>query len=109
MARKKEMDNLAKDAAAAKAAGMSYGRWKAMQENPVVIKKKVEIPETWKICPHCKKPFKPNQNGSKQIYCEISCQRGAQRERNIANGKSQEYYRRYKEKKLAEKAGAENG
>ena len=31
-AKKKEMDNLAKDAAAAKAAGMSYGQWKAMQE-----------------------------------------------------------------------------
>ena len=108
MAKKKEMDNLAKDAAAAKAAGMSYGKWKAMQYNPVVIKKKEEIPEGWKVCPHCKKPFKPN-HGNKQIYCEVTCQREAQKERDIANGKRQECYRRWKEKKLAEQEGAENG
>ena len=42
--KKKELDKLAKDAAAALAAGMSYGRWKAMQDFPVVIEK-----ETGKI------------------------------------------------------------
>ena len=109
MAKKKEMDNLAKDAAAAKAAGMSYGQWKAMQYNPVVIKKKDEIQEGWKVCPHCNQPFKPSQQGSKQIYCELTCQRETQKERYMVNGKNKEYQRRYKEKKLAEQAGAENG
>lgn len=51
MAKKKEMDNLAKDAAAALAAGMSYGKWKAMQD-PVKIEEPNpdEIPEGYKIC-----------------------------------------------------------
>lgn len=110
MAKKyKGPDKLALDAAAAKAAGMSYGRWKAMQDNPIVVKNVEEIPEGWRICQHCKKPFKPNQYGTKQIYCELSCQRQANRERNTVNGKNQEYYRRYKEKQLARKEGAENG
>lgn len=42
--KKKEMDNLAKDAAAALAAGMSYGKWKAMQEQPEVREKKKRRP-----------------------------------------------------------------
>lgn len=109
MAKKyKGPDKLALDAAAAKAAGMSYGRWKAMQDNPVVDKKEDKIPEGWKICQYCKTPFKPN-HGNKQLYCKVTCQREAQKERDKANGKRQECYRRWKEKKLAEQEGAENG
>lgn len=50
------MDNLAKEAKLARQAGMSYGKWKAMQ-NPVKINK--EIPEGWSVCQWCGQPFKP--------------------------------------------------
>lgn len=99
--KKKEMDNLAKDAAAALAAGMSYGYWKAMQDKPVVIEKKEEIPEGWKVCPHCGKEFKPSQKGSKQIYCELGCQKAAQAKRYKTTDKYKEYYRNYMERKRA--------
>ena len=92
MARKKEMDNLAKDAAAALAAGMSYGKWKAMQGYSE-LKKKDEIPEGWRACKHCGKPFKPI---NKQIYCEFACQKAAQKEQMKAykirnRGQEREY------------------
>ena len=90
MARKKEMDNLAKDAAAALAAGMSYGKWKAMQDKPVVIEKKEEIPEGWRVCKRCGKPFKVKNFGKRQIYCELACQKAAQRDRD--REKNREYY-----------------
>lgn len=77
MARKKEMDNLSKDAAAALAAGMSYGKWKAMQR-PVTFEK--AIPDGWQVCPQCGKAFKPKIKNN-QIYCEIGCQRAAEVER----------------------------
>ena len=74
MARKKtrEPDRLDIEASKAIAAGMSYGKWKAMQD-PVKIEK--QIPEGWKVCPWCKKVFKPNR--SNQIYCEIHCRNEA--------------------------------
>ena len=115
--KKKEMDNLAKDAAVALAAGMSYGKWKAMQDFPVVIEKETgrilvldkpaviekkaeEIPESWRTCKRCGKPFKPNKFGRTQVYCEYECQRAAQMERNRA--KMREYYRECMEKRRAE-------
>lgn len=107
MAKKKEMDNLAKDAAAALAAGMSYGRWKAMQDKPVVIDKPKtdELPEGWKVCPFCGKRFKPNKYGNgRQVYCCVEHQRAALRERNKDEYK--EYYRSYMERKRAEQRGA---
>lgn len=63
------MDNLARDAMLAREAGMTYGRWKAMQKPAKPVKK--EIPEGWKECPQCKKLFKPNR--ANQIYCDIGC------------------------------------
>ena len=74
---KREMDNLAKDAAAALAAGMSYGKWKAMQD-PVKIEREPGLPTGWKRCRWCNEPFvaKP-----KQQYCGVYCQKTAQRER----------------------------
>ena len=112
--KKKEMDKLAKDAAAALAAGMSYGRWKAMQDYPVVIEKQTgkilvsekpveiekkaeEIPENWRTCKRCGKPFNPNKYGKRQLYCEYECQRAAQRERD--RDKMREYYREYMAKR----------
>ena len=100
MAKKKEMDNLAKDAAAALAAHMSYGKWKAMQDNSVAVKKKDEIPESWKVCPHCGKSFKPTK-GTPQKYCEMFCQQQAQALRR--SKKNCERQKRYRERKKAER------
>lgn len=99
MAKKKEMDKLAKDAAAALAAGMSYGKWKAMHGN-TMPEKKEEIPDGWKVCPRCGKLYKPKRfSNSRQIYCEIGYQKAAQREKD--RGKYNEYYRKYQAKKRA--------
>lgn len=63
-----EMDNLARDAILARKAGMTYGRWKAKQKPEKVEKK--EIPEGWKVCPQCGKPFKPAHG---KEYCNNEC------------------------------------
>ena len=104
--KKKEMDNLAKDAAAALAAGMSYGRWKAMQDKPVVIEKKEETPEGWKTCLRCGKPFKASKYGKGQKYCEYECQRAAQSERN--REKMREYYRETMARRREQERNAAN-
>lgn len=75
MAKNKEPDKLAQDAAAALAARMSYGRWKAAQ-NPVKIEKP-PLPSDWRVCPWCGTPFKL-KNNRKRMYCEAGCQRAAQ-------------------------------
>lgn len=80
--KKKEMDKLARDAAAALAAGMSYGRWKAMQDQPVAIKKKAnEFEPEKQICKYCGKAFIP-RSYRVQLYCDIYCQQEAKKERN---------------------------
>lgn len=99
MAKKREMDNLAKDAAAALAAGMSYGKWKALQENPLPKKKKDEIPDGWKVCKRCGKPFKPKATNQK--YCDFVCQRAETEERRKA--KHLDEMKRYRERKKAER------
>ena len=82
--------------------GCHYGQWKATQDRPVEIKKKDEIPEGWRVCPHCGERFKPNKWGSgRQIYCDVTCQKAAQRLRR--SGKNAERQKRYRERK---KAGA---
>lgn len=83
MAKKRELDNLDLDMIRCKADGYGchYGAWKATQDRPVTIEKKTEIPEGWKICQNCGKPFKLGWRGSRQIYCEIYCQKQAQQKR----------------------------
>lgn len=66
MAKKKELDKLSQDVAAAHAAHMSYGRWKAAQ--PPSEKK---TPEGLKACKRCGKLFKPRTT---QVYCNDECQ-----------------------------------
>lgn len=103
MARKKEMDNLAKDAAAAKAAGMSYGKWKAIHPHTKdKEKQESEALEGWLTCKHCGKLFKP-KSGTTQIYCDPWCRQETQRERD------RERKRKQAEKKWAEQEGAEHG
>lgn len=99
MAKKKEPDKLAQDAAAALAAGMSYGKWKAMQGNPVVIKKPDIVPDGWLVCNYCGKAFKPKTK-RKQLYCEPICQAAASRERCRESYNA--YKRAYNARKRAE-------
>jgi hypothetical protein len=62
------MDNLAKDAMAAKAKGMSYGRYMAQKVYvPVKLDYTGYIP-----CKHCGKLFKPRK--STNVYCDPYCQ-----------------------------------
>lgn len=79
MARTKKPDKLAIEAQKAKAANMSYGKWKAMQE-PVKAEK--QIPDGWKVCPWCKKAFKPVCG---QRYCELYCRTQAYAEKTRAS------------------------
>lgn len=80
MARRKNMDLLTQDARAAKAAGLSYGKWRLQRwlrgdiEKITVPKK----PEGLKECPWCGTLFKPKRN---QQYCDFNCQRAAQEDR----------------------------
>jgi hypothetical protein len=105
MAKKKVMDKLAQDAAAALAAGMSYGKWKAMQ-GTVVIEKIEKIPEGWRACKRCGKPFMVKNFGKRQMYCELACQKAAQRERD--KDKIRAHYREYMAKRRAEERKVKN-
>lgn len=82
-----EPDKLAQDAAAAKAANMSYGQWKAMQE-PVKIENP-GIPENWKRCAYCGTLFRLATKRRK-IYCCDACQRQDYYEKS-KKGKSNDY------------------
>lgn len=83
MARKK-MDKLSQDVAKALAAGMSYGKWKAMQD-PVVIKK-----EEKHYCLYCGRELFKGMKGIPK-YCDAYCGNA------------------YRRKLYKEKEGAENG
>lgn len=79
MARKKKPDKLSQEVAQALACGMSYGKWKAMQD-PVKIEKKDVVPDGWRVCEWCKKPFKPTTRRY-QAYCEPYCRNEAYKEK----------------------------
>lgn len=76
MAKKNEPDKLAQDAAAALAAGMSYGKWKASQQRVEVTP---VIPDGWRQCDYCGKYFKPR--GGAQRFCDIECRTASYKER----------------------------
>lgn len=59
-------NNLVKDAAEARKAGMSYGKWMAMQE-PVKIEKKKK--ENVPVCQHCGRVLK----GQQRKWCSSEC------------------------------------
>lgn len=70
MARKREPDNLAKDAARALAAGMSYGKWKPL--NPHTMEEKIVVPaQNTKPCEICGKLMK--KGGVRRKYCCEEC------------------------------------
>lgn len=102
MAMQKEPDKLAQDAAAARAAGVSYGKYKAMQTPRKSQKAKAdEIPEGWKICKLCGKPYKPTSKRP-QKYCGAECQQKAAMEKR--KDKIREYRKQWQERKRAENA-----
>lgn len=104
MARKKELDKLSLDMIQCKKDGYGchYGAWRAAQDRPTIIEKKEFIPEGWIPCKHCGKYFKPYSK--RQLYCEIGCQKAAQKIRD--GDKWNEYYRNRMAQRRAEKGKA---
>ena len=76
MAKKNKPDKLARENAQAIAAGMSYGKWKAMQ--PVVAVDPKVIPDGWKRCEYCGKLFKGAVN---KRFCDYYCRTESYNER----------------------------
>lgn len=100
MARNREMDNLAKDAAAALAAGMSYGRYMALRYKPPVRERpstkkdtsKKEVPKGARVCVICGEVFYTKM--PHQLCCSKECSKENGRR------KSREYQRiKYAERK----------
>lgn len=93
-----EQDKLIREAAEAKAAGLSYGQWKARQPAPEPI----VIPEGWRACEYCGQLI-PARRGKK--YCDSVCNKKdyvrnhpeKERERN------RRYVERRRQKRLEEK------
>lgn len=92
------MDNLAKCAFLAKKAGMSYGNWMAIYGEKITRKKEVVIPEGWKLCECCKKPFrgKPNQR-----FCEPHCRNSTYQKQYSESHRDRirEYMKDYREER----------
>lgn len=94
----KPMDSLAKNAMLAKQAGLSYGKWKALQ--PIVpIVKKTTIPEGWKKCEYCGTHFKPHKG---QRFCQVYCRQQAYKQRDEVKAKNASYMRKYKKRQQSE-------
>lgn len=95
MARKKKLDKLSLDMIQCEKDGFGchYGRWKATQEPVKIVK---TIPEGWKKCEYCGKPFKPPAKNH-QRFCEVACQKKASDARRRA--KKLEYMREYRARK----------
>jgi hypothetical protein len=106
MAKKKELDKLSLDMIQCEKDGFGchYGRWKALQDKPVVVEKKEKevIPDGWKACKNCGKLFKIGSYGKNRVYCDVTCQRQAASKRKKSKYNTREYNRRYMEKKRAE-------
>lgn len=69
--KEKVMDRLARNAMLARQAGMSYGKWKALQ--PIVpIKPKVVDESKLKTCQYCGVKFESDKPSRK--YCGANCQ-----------------------------------
>ena len=68
------MDRLSMNAMLARKAGMSYGKWKALQ--PREEPKEKPLPEGWVKCQWCGKAIKL-LSGRKKLYCDTICGRKA--------------------------------
>lgn len=87
-----EPSKLSHEAAQAKAANMSYGQWKAIQQRQEV--KPEELSEGWTRCEHCGKPFKKFKQ---KRFCDLTCREQAYAPK--AKVMKAEYDRRHKRKK----------
>lgn len=94
------MDSLARNAMLARQAGMSYGKWKALQ--PREEPKEKTLPEGWSKCEYCGKAFKL-LNGRKKLYCDAYCGRYAYYQKN------REKLLAYEKQRKAKKAEGGNG
>lgn len=95
-------DKLSQEVSMAIAAGMSYGKWKAMQPEKTTKAVK-KIPEGMKECPHCGKLFTPH-NG-KHKFCEPYCRIEASYEKQREQKKEWQRKKRLQKKTEAEKDG----
>lgn len=75
MAKKNAIDKLAQDTSKAIAAGMSYGKWKAMHPQAAA---RPAIPDGCMLCEYCGKPFKAKHN---KRFCNDLCREASYRER----------------------------
>ena len=80
--KKNEPDKLAQEVRQALAAGMSYGKWKALQ--PRADLSKPAIPADWKPCEYCGEYFKPKQG---KRFCGTECRVAAYNAKMKAGGK----------------------
>jgi predicted nucleic acid-binding Zn ribbon protein len=73
------MDNLARNAMLARQAGMSYGKWKALQHRAEPAKK--ETKSEWeRVCPYCGETF-IKMNRRRKIFCSDYCRIEVEKER----------------------------
>lgn len=79
MKKKNAPDKLAQEVRQALAAGMSYGKWKALQ--PRAGQVQPAIPADWKPCEYCGKYFKPT---GKKRFCDAPCRVAAYNEKRKA-------------------------
>ena len=95
MANKNEVDKLAYECQQAKAAGLSYGQWKALQ--PRKEANPEELPDGWLRCEYCGQPFKQRY---RKRFCDLTCRERAYEAR--AKVMRADYQRRCRERKEAD-------
>lgn len=78
-----DMDQLTEDAVAARKAGLSYGKYKALQ-NPVVIEKKSKIGIETDRCVVCGCEFMPTDNRRRKV-CGAKCRKILAAQRALEN------------------------
>ena len=93
------MDRLTRNAMLAKQAGMSYGKWKAMQPIVPIAEKKAS--KDLKVCPWCGEKF---ETSGKKIYCGDFC-----REQHYYKKNKERLIKYMKEYKQKKKEAVENG
>lgn len=82
------MDKLAKDAAEARKAGMTYGKWMAQQEKSKNRALTEDMnPEEFSACERCGKLFKKRRG---KRFCSDICRKEAERLRKESGGKANE-------------------
>lgn len=102
MVRERKLDNLSLDMIQCEkdGYGVHYGAWKATQ--PIAKPNSVEVlPDGWKTCAYCGKPFKPKVPYQK--YCDAVCCYDAQEKRYQTKWAA--YMRERRAKKKAEAEG----